>query len=29
MPGYRTTQEDIAVAGVEHLVIRSLLDLQQ
>jgi len=29
MPGYSTKQEDIAVAGVEHLVIRSLIDRQQ
>ena len=29
MPGYETKQERIAVAGVEHLHIRSLLDLQQ
>jgi predicted nicotinamide N-methyase len=29
MPGYCTKQEDIAVAGVEHLVIRSLLDQRQ
>ncbi|MES2957428.1 MAG: methyltransferase domain-containing protein [Pseudomonadota bacterium] len=29
MPGYQTKQERIAVAGVEALVIRSLLDRQQ
>ena len=29
MPGYRTKQEQIAVAGVADLVIRSLLDRQQ
>ncbi len=29
MPGYRTKQESIAVAGVDDLVIRSLLDRQQ
>jgi len=29
MPGYSTKQEAIAVAGVENLVIRSLLDRQQ
>lgn len=29
MPGYLTKQEDIAVAGVDDLVIRSLLDRQQ
>jgi len=29
MPGYRTKQETIAVAGVADLVIRSLLDRQQ
>ena len=29
MPGYETKQERIAVAGVEHLHIRSLLDRQQ
>jgi predicted nicotinamide N-methyase len=29
MPGYQTKQECIAVAGVDDLVIRSLLDLQQ
>ena len=29
MPGYRTKQEQIAVAGVPDLVIRSLLDHQQ
>ena len=29
MPGYRTKQEQIAIAGVDDLVIRSLLDRQQ
>jgi predicted nicotinamide N-methyase len=29
MPGYQTKQERIAVAGVDELVIRSLLDHQQ
>ena len=29
MPGYQTKQESIAVAGVDDLIIRSLLDLQQ
>jgi len=29
MPGYRTKQERIAIAGVDDLVIRSLLDRQQ
>ena len=29
MPGYRTKQETIAIAGVADLVIRSLLDRQQ
>jgi predicted nicotinamide N-methyase len=29
MPGYRTKQEHIAVVGVAHLVMRSLLDRQQ
>jgi predicted nicotinamide N-methyase len=29
MPGYETKQENIAVAGVDDLIIRSLLDLQQ
>lgn len=29
MPGYLTKQEDIAIAGVADLVIRSLLDKQQ
>jgi predicted nicotinamide N-methyase len=29
MPGYQTKQECIAVTGVDDLVIRSLLDLQQ
>ena len=29
MPGYRTKQESIAIAGVDDLVIRSLLDRQQ
>ena len=29
MPGYQTKQERIAVAGVDDLVIRSLLDRQQ
>src|ERR1700712_2770949 len=29
MPGYLTKQQNIAVAGVEDLIIRSLLDLQQ
>jgi predicted nicotinamide N-methyase len=29
MPGYRTKQESIAIAGEDDLVIRSLLDLRQ
>ena len=29
MPGYLTKQEQIAVTGVDDLVIRSLLDRQQ
>lgn len=29
MPGYQTKQEHIAVAGVQNLIIRSLLDKQQ
>ncbi|MDB5788969.1 class I SAM-dependent methyltransferase [Caballeronia mineralivorans] len=29
MPGYLTKQQNIAVAGVDDLIIRSLLDLQQ
>lgn len=29
MPGYRTKQESIAIAGVDNLVIRSLLDGRQ
>ena len=29
MPGYRTKQERISIAGVDDLVIRSLLDRQQ
>ena len=29
MPGYRTKQGNIAIAGVDDLIIRSLLDLQQ
>lgn len=29
MPGYRTKQESVAIAGEDNLVIRSLLDLQQ
>ena len=29
MPGYRTKQEQIAIAGVDDLVIRSLLDRRQ
>ena len=29
MPGYETKQESIAVAGVDNLHIRSLLDRQQ
>jgi len=29
MPGYRTKQERIAIAGVDDLIIRSLLDRQQ
>ena len=29
MPGYETKQERIAIAGVDDLVIRSLLDRQQ
>jgi len=29
MPGYRTKQESIAIAGEDDLLIRSLLDLQQ
>jgi predicted nicotinamide N-methyase len=29
MPGYQTKQQSIAVAGVDDLIIRSLLDLQQ
>jgi predicted nicotinamide N-methyase len=29
MPGYQTQQQDVAVAGVADLVIRSLLDRQQ
>ena len=29
MPGYRTRQERIAIAGVDDLIIRSLLDRQQ
>ena len=29
MPGYEVTQERVAVAGVDDLVIRSLLDKQQ
>ena len=29
MPGYLTKQQNIPVSGVEDLIIRSLLDLQQ
>ena len=29
MPGYLTKQQNIAVAGVDDVIIRSLLDLQQ
>lgn len=29
MPGYETKQQNVAVVGVDNLIIRSLLDLQQ